>query len=391
VDPRRNPYNPGAGLRPAALAGRDSDLEAFEILMDRADHSMASRSIVFHGLRGVGKTVLLAELAGRAAARNWLVLRIEAERTDRDHFSTSVAFELLAAARKQRSWFDRRTDAAKQALASITSFQLAVGATGVSLGVERSPGVADTGTIQFDLVDLAETVGAAAAETGVGVVLFVDEMQELSIAQMSAVCRSSHRAGQIGVPWYVVGGGLPNLPTLLAEAESYAERLFDYRAVGPLGEADARFALTKPAADQQVTWAIDAAAFVLGESGGYPFFIQQFGKNVWDVAAGTDHMSLDDATIGVAEGQRQLDSGFYSSRWERATPAERELLRVMAVDDGVSSRVGDLAERLGRRTASLGPARARLIAKGIVYSPEHGKLSYTVPGMADFVRRTLDD
>jgi hypothetical protein len=391
VDPRTNPYNPGAGLRPAALAGRDADVEAFEIMADRAQNGLLSRSIVFSGLRGVGKTVLLAELAGRALDRGWLVVQIEAQYTQPDHFSTALAVELANAARRQKRWLNRATDKISEALGSITSFQATVGAEGVSLGFERIPGRADTGNLQFDLVDLAETVGAAAREDGIGVAILVDEMQMLTTDQMSAICRSCHRSGQSALPWFVIGGGLPNLPTRLAEAESYAERLFDYRVIDRLGESDAIFALTEPAAAQQVSWERDAGQFVLDESGGYPYFLQQFGKTVWDAAAGPDTITLEDATIGVTEGQQQLDVGFYSSRWERATEAEREFLRAMAPDDGAPSRIADVTERLGKPSSrSLGPARASLIAKGIVYSPEHGMIAYTVPGMADYVRRRDD-
>ena len=392
MDPRTNPYNPGAGLRPAALAGRKSDIEAFEILADRAQRDLVSRSIVFSGLRGVGKTVLLAELAGRALDRTWLVVQVEAEHTQPGHFSAALATELANAARRKKSWLTRATAKVKEALGSITSFQAAVGAQGISLGVERIPGRADSGNIQFDLVDLAETVGAAAKEDGIGIAILIDEMQELTADQMSAVCRSCHRAGQAALPWFVIGGGLPSLPTRLAEAESYAERLFDYRVVDPLAEPDALYALTEPAAAQQVAWEGDAAQFVLDESRGYPYFLQQFGKTVWDAAAGPDTICLEDATVGIAEGQQQLDVGFYSSRWERATKAEREFLRGMALDDGQPSRIADITERLGKSSSrSLGPARASLIGKGIVYSPEHGMIAYTVPGMADYVRRRDDE
>lgn len=392
MDPRRNPYNPGAGLRPAALAGRDDDIEAFEILADRAQSGLTSRSMVFSGLRGVGKTVLLAELAGRALERGWLVAQVEAEQTRPDHFAGALAVELTNAARRQRSWLTRATDKIRVALGSITSFQAAVGSEGISLGFERIPGRADSGSIQFDLVDLAEAVGEAARESGIGVAVLLDEMQELTTEQMSAVCRSCHRAGRSGLPWFVIGGGLPNLPTRLAEAESYAERLFDYRVIDRLPEADAMIALRQPAAAQQVRWRDDAAQFVLDESRGYPYFLQQFGKTVWDAAVGPDVITLEDAMIGVAEGQQQLDVGFYSSRWDRATRAEREFLRAMAPDGGQPSRIADITERLGKSSSrSLGPARAKLIGKGIVYSPEHGMIAYTVPGMADYVRRRDDE
>ena len=392
MDPRTNPYNPGAGLRPAALAGRDADIEAFEVLADRAEHGLISRSIVFSGLRGVGKTVLLGELAGRAGERGWMVIQVEAEHTRRDRFSAALAMELANAARRQKGWLGRTSDKIREALGSITSFQAAVGAEGVKLGFERLPGRADSGNLQFDLIDLADTVGAAAREDNIGVAIFIDEMQELTTDQMSAVCRSCHRAGQSNVPWFVVGGGLPSLPSRLAEAQSYAERLFDYRTIDPLSDADALVALADPAAANQVAWDRDAAQFVLGESGGYPYFLQQFGKTVWDAAAGPATIGLDDATIGVAEGQQQLDNGFYSSRWERATKTEREFLRAMAPDDGEPSRIADITERLGKTSSrSLGPARASLIGKGIVYAPEHGMIAYTVPGMADYVRRRDDE
>jgi hypothetical protein len=391
MDPRSNPYNPGAGLRPVALAGRDGDIQAFDILADRAQRGLVSRSMVFSGLRGVGKTVLLGELAGRALDRRWLVVQVEAEHTQPEHFPVALASELANAARRQKTWLGRTTEKIKDALGSITSFQAAVGADGISLGFERLPGRADTGNIQFDLVDLADTVGAATREDSIGVAILIDEMQDLTPDQMSAVCRSCHRAGQSALPWFVIGGGLPNLPTRLSEAESYAERLFDYRMIDRLSTKDATIALTDPAAAQGVSWDRDAVQFVIDESGGYPYFLQQFGKTVWDAAAGPHTIALDDSLIGVADGQQQLDSGFYSSRWERATNAERAFLRAMAPDEGEPSRIADLTARLGKADSrSLGPARANLISKGIVYSPEHGVIAYTVPGMADYVARRDD-
>lgn len=343
---------------------------------------------MFSGLRGVGKTVLLSELAGRALGRDWLTVQLEAEHTQFTHFSAALADELANAARRRTRWLECASASVKRALGSITSFQASVGADGVNLGFDRVPGRADSGKLQFDLVDLAETVCAAAKADGIGVVLLVDEMQELTVDQRSALCRSCHRAGQLALPWFVIGGGLPNPPTRLAEAESYAERLFDYRHVDRLADADALFALLEPAALREVDWRPEAARAVLDASGGYPHFIQQFGKAVWDAAAGPDVISAEDAAVGIADGRRQLDAGFYASRWERATNAERELLRAMAVDGGRPSRVADIVERLDRADSrSLGPARAKLIAKGIVYAPEHGVLTYSVPGMAAYVGR----
>src|SRR3954451_8532949 len=175
MDPRTNPYNPGAGLRPAALAGRGADIDSFEILADRAMRSLVSRSIIFAGLRGVGKTVLLGELAGRALERGWLVIQVEAESTSADHFNGALAGEIANAVRRRRSWLGQASAKVTEAVGSIVSFQAKVGVDGVSLGVERLPGRADSGRIQFDLVDLAETVGGAAREDAIGAVILIDE------------------------------------------------------------------------------------------------------------------------------------------------------------------------------------------------------------------------
>lgn len=376
------------------LAGRDRDIEAVDVLIERAHRGLDSRSIVFTGLSGVGKTVLLVELAGRALERGWLVAQVEAEHTaDPGQFASSLASELMLAVRRRRSWFERATEAVKDGVTTLASFNLIVNPDGgITFGADLAParGRADSGVIQADLVDLADALGSAARDDGTGVVVLIDEMQALDASEMSAICRSCHRAGQRGLPWYVVGAGLPNLAAKLADAESYAERLFDYRVVDRLDHPDAVTALRGPAANQQVEWDDAAVAFVEAEAGGYPYFLQQFGKTTWDVAAASP-ITLDDAVIGVAEGHRALDSGFFNARWERATPAERDFLRAMAVDQGRPSRTGDIAERLAKVTTSLGPSRAQLIAKGIVYSPEHGMLSYTVPGMADYVRRREGD
>jgi hypothetical protein len=277
--PARTRTTPGPGLRPVALAGRAGDIDSFEVLADRAAHGLVSRSIIFAGLRGVGKTVLLGELALERGC----------------------------------SWLGRASAKVTGALGSIVSLQAKVGVDGVSLGVERLPGRADSGRIQFDLVDLAETVGAAAREDTIGALILIDEMQDLIEEQISAVCRSRHRAGQLNLPWFVIGGGLPNLPAKLAETESYAERLFEYRTIDRLKRSDAVYALTAPAQERHVSWDAAAIEFVLDESGGYPYFLQQFGETVWDAAAGPDSITLTDATYGIAEGQQQLEIGFYAS------------------------------------------------------------------------------
>ncbi len=392
MDPRRNPYSPGAGLRPMELAGRDGDVVAFEILMDRAELRRPSQSLVFTGLRGVGKTVLLQDLSGRAEERGWITANVEADRTDgRSSFAEGLSRSLGTSLRRARSR-GRVKERFRDALRTVTSFSLTVNPDGgVALGfdVDARRGRADSGSLYADLPELALDLAEAAVERKGGVAVFIDEMQDLTAAELSAVCRACHEAGQRNLPWFVVGCGLPNLPAQLATAESYAERLFEYRVIDRLSPAAAGEALAKPASVEGVRWRADALAYVVERSNGYPYFVQQFGKSTWDVAA-TSPITLFDATGGVADGLARLDAGFFRARWERASVAERSYLTAMAADGDGPSSSGEIARRLGKQPTALGPARANLIAKGIVFSPEQGKIAFTVPGMAAFIARHQD-
>ena len=374
------------------LAGRETDVEAFEILIDRAELRRPSQSLVFTGLRGVGKTVLLQDLSGRAEERGWITANVEADRTDgRSSFAEGLSRSLGTSLRRVRSK-GRIKERFRDALRTVTSFSLTVNPDGgVALGfdVDARRGRADSGSLYADLPELALDLADAAVERKVGVAIFIDEMQDLTAAELSAVCRSCHEAGQRNLPWFVVGCGLPNLAGLLASAESYAERLFEYRVIDRLSPAAAGEALANPAAVEGVQWRTDALKFVVERSNGYPYFIQQFGKSTWDAAA-TSPITLFDASSGVTDGLARLDAGFFKARWERASAAERAYLAEMAVDGDGPSSSGEIARRMGKPPTALGPARANLIAKGIVFSPEYGRIAFTVPGMAAFIARQLD-
>ena len=389
MDPRDNPYSPGAGIRPPELAGRRQDIETFEILRARARRGRSSQSIVMHGLRGVGKTVLLNELAAAARVDNWIVGKVEADLgSQRTPFRNQVAQSLNAALR-QAQGKSPKAGRLQAALRTFKSFSLKASPDGsLAVGIEIDPqrGRGDTGALQADLTDLAIDLGDAALELDTGVALFIDEMQHLTKDELAAVCQACHEAGQQQKPFYVVGAGLPNLPGVLSEARSYSERLFEYRHVDRLSESAALRALVKPAEDQGAIWDDDAAALVLDASKGYPYFLQEFGKASWDEAQ-TSRISVTDASVAIDVGKARLDAGFFAARWERATPAERDYLAAMAADDDGPSSSGVIARRLNKEQSQLGPARSKLISKGLVYAPERGLIAYTVPGMAEFVRR----
>lgn len=389
MDRVTNPYSPGAGLRPPELAGRQREIDGFDVLRHRAARGMVSRSVVMTGLRGVGKTVLLNELADRARRDRWLVGRVEADPGhSRRPFRDQVAYTLNRTLREASA---TREIAARfrRALSTFKAFSLRTDPTGsLAIGIDFDPerGRADTGALETDLTDLALDLADAAGERGGGAALFIDEMQDLSSQELSAICQACHEAGQHNAQFYVVAAGLPSLPGDLAEARSYAERLFDYWPIGALTDQEAATALTRPAADNGVAWDPRAVAAVIDRSAGYPYFLQEFAKATWDFAPGPTITPADTAA-GIEAGVASLDHGFFRSRWERATPGEREFMAALAVDGDGPSRTRDIASRLGKRLGSVSPVRAGLIRKGLVYTPQHGLLAFTVPGMADFISR----
>jgi hypothetical protein len=389
VESRNNPYSPGAGVRPTELAGRRQEIEAFEVLRHRAMSGRPAQSIVLYGLRGVGKTVLLNELADAARRDAWIVGKIEADvGSARAPFRNQVAATLNTALRHAQGK-PKNAGRFQAALRTFKSFSLGAAPDGtLSIGIEIDPerGRADTGTLLADLSDLAIDLGDAARELGVGTVLLIDEMQHLNIDELAAICQACHETVQRNLPFFVIGAGLPNLPGVLAEAKSYSERLFNYVPIDRLQHDDAVLALTAPATEEHVDWEQAAVELVVEASGGYPYFIQQFGQTSWDAADDSPINSID-AAEGIRRGRELLDSGFFRARWERATPGEREYLAAMAEDGDGPSSSGEVAERLRRKQTSLGPVRAKLISKGLVYSPEHGQIAFTVPGMADFISR----
>lgn len=280
-------------------------------------------------------------------------------------------------------------DKFRPALATFKSFSLRTDSSGgLAIGIEIDPerGRADTGSLQTDLTDLGIDLAASASDLDGGAALFIDEMQDLAIDELAAVCQACHEAGQREAQFYVVGAGLPSSPGVLAEARSYADRLFDYWPIDALAEADASAALTRPATEAGVSWDDAAVDTIVERSAGYPYFLQEFGKATWDYAPGPS-ITTEDAVAGIRAGTDSLDHGFFRSRWERATPGERDYMRAMGVDGDGPSQSGEVARRLGKKSTAVGPTRAQLIYKGLSYAPERGVIAFTVPGMADFIAR----
>jgi hypothetical protein len=386
MDPQLNPYNPGSGVAPRVLAGRDEDIAAFDTVIARTKRSLPARPIVLSGLRGVGKTVLLNRLRGLADHHEWLTIQFEARPGAQ---GSKAARQALATGLSKSSLRYRARAGAHQVsqmLSTVASFNASIGVDGFSLGIERDLSRASTGILEMDLQDAIEDVTVAIRSEHKALVIFIDEMQDLDDDLLEALVTVQHFAGQRELPFFVIGAGLPNLPARLADVRSYAERLFEYRTIGRLSDSAARTSLAGPASQMGQAYTDEALEILMQESGRYPYFIQEFGSAMWTVATASP-FSKENAVAAAELGRARLDSGFFPSRWERATPAERQYLIAMAVDGDGPSSTGDIAARLGKRIQALGPTRATLISKGLIYPPEYGRIAFTVPGMATYIQR----
>ncbi len=392
MDPVRNPFAPGAGQRPPELAGRDKEVGAFEVVLERVARGRPERSLVLTGLRGVGKTVLLGELRSMAVKRGWGAGKVEA-RPDADLRRPLSA--ALHRAIRDLALRHRAPDRVEAILGVLKAFALRAAPDGARLRDRWQPGIdvpaasgrADSGDIEIDLVELFTDVAELAQDVGTGVALLIDEMQDLKPDDISALCAACHELSQIGAPLVVVGAGLPHLPAVLSASKSYSERLFRYVRIDRLSREDADRAVLAPIEREDAGITDEALDALFDASGGYPYFIQAYGKAAWD-SAPADPISALDVSVAAPEADAELAVGFFGSRYERATPAEREYLRSMAeLTDGKDAGVNtaQVADHLGRKPSSLSPARDSLIKKGLVYSAERGQIAFTVPHFGRFL------
>lgn len=384
MDELLNPYRPGAGTQPPALIGRDAYINHFGTLMRRAVRGLPGKSVMPIGLRGVGKTVLLNRFAEIARQEGLSVAYIEAPETG------DLRSLLSRAIRKILLDFDARRASAKalKALRILKSFQLQLAdGSSVSLDVDAMAGLGDSGVLSDDLTDLLVAAGEAAAERDTGILVAIDEVQYLDAVELAAAISAIHRTTQLNLPVVLVGAGLPQLPGLAGDAKSYAERLFEFPAIGSLNDSDARDALALPAERSGVSYTQDAIDAIVRLTGGYPYFLQEWGYHLWNLSAGPviGLRDVDRAKDAVVD---HLDRNFFLVRLDRLTPKEKEYLAAMARLGSGPHRSGDIAAQLNVKVESVAPRRSGLITKGMIYSPAHGDTAFTVPLFAEFMVRT---
>jgi AAA ATPase-like protein len=387
MDPVRNPFAPGAGAQPPELAGRDDILASASVALQRVLQGRHDRSQILLGLRGTGKTVLLNKIESLASDAGHLTSFIEAPD---DQTLAQLLYPRLHQVLRKLSLIEAaraRTHAALRALKSFAgTFKVAFG--DFSIAVDPEPGMADSGILEYDLAELFVTVGEAARAAGRGWTLLIDELQYLQRNEYAALIVAIHRVNQKQLPVMFFGAGLPQLAALSGDAKSYAERLFSYPPVGPLDAGAAAHALRQPIEDEGEIITDIALTELVRRTRGYPYFLQEWGFQVWNVAEGS-RIGMRDVSAASDAVLRRLDDGFFRVRYERLTPKERDYVIAMAQLGTGPYRSSDVAAQLGQAASKLGPRRAQIISKGMIYSPQYGDIDFTVPMFDDYLRRLL--
>ena len=379
-----NPFMPGAGMQPPELVGRERDLEIVDRMIARTKLNNLDRGIIFSGLRGVGKTVLLVKLQEMAAGKNMLTAKIESSGNPDDDYE-AIFHEINLAAMKIHL-----VGSLKKRLGDVISNikSMSFGAFGLSASISRESS-AQTSENPFKLELLIESITTELRKSNSGLYLFIDELQEMADEPLGTLMSIQHKMGQRSLPFYIIGAGLPNLPGVLSKSRSYAERLFEYRTIGQLSDADAAEGFQKPARRNGRPFTDDALNELIKVSSGYPYFIQAYGKAAWN-ASGSNPIPLQAVTKSEACARAELDDGLYSARWQRTTPTGRRYLAAMAkIGTESPSSTAEVADRLGKSTGEISMTRDKLIKLGLIYSPEYGKVAFTVPGMGEFILRAM--
>lgn len=391
MDPIKNPFSPGAGSPPPELVGRDPVLEQARILLGRIKARRPEKSLLLTGLRGVGKTVLLNEIERQARDAGYRTISIEAHEDKR--------LGPLIAAHLKSLLFDLDRvagagDKVKRGMMVLRSFigglKITVGDVTLGLDIDPEAGAADSGDLEIDLPNLFVAVGEAAEERRSAVAVLIDEIQYFDQKELGALIMAMHRVQQRQLPLVLLGAGLPILPGLAGESKSYAERLFSFPDVGALSEEDASRALRDPAQAAGVLFESEALRGVFRLTKGYPYFIQEWGYQAWNMAPSSP-ITAEIIRTATPTVIARLDESFFRVRFDRLTPSERNFLRAMAALGPGPHRTGDIANERGVRVTSLGPVRAKLMKKGMVYSPAHGDMAFTVPRFDEFMIRAIPD
>jgi type II secretory pathway predicted ATPase ExeA len=380
-----NPFSPSAGTTPPELAGRDDILNKAEQALSRIKIGRYEKSFFLVGLRGVGKTVLLNKIRESSSNKGFISIFIEA------HAEKSLG-ELLAPEFRKILLNIDTGEKVKKALRVLKSFFTSIKLKfhDIEMSLEANPeiGSADSGDLEFDLPILIEALAEAAQSKKTAIALIIDEIQYLDKKELSALIMAIHKISQKQLPLILVGAGLPQLVGLAGSSKSYAERLFDYPKIGALNDTDAKIALQEPVKEQGAFFCDKALKEIILQTRGYPYFLQEWGYNSWNLARGNE-IELGDVQKATIQSIERLDESFFKVRFDRITPKEKEYLRALAELGEGPHRSGDIVSKLKTKQSNVSLIRDNLIKKGMIYSPSYGDIEFTVPLFDEFMKRMM--
>lgn len=382
-----NPYRPGAGMIPAYLAGRQHLIDEATKLLETISVGFPARSVIYYGLRGVGKTVLLNHMESVADELD-IVSEYMEVRERSGSFQQDVALYTYKLINKL-SVKENVSNHLKKALSVLKAFAIkyACGEVSIEISVEPAKGIADTGVLSNDLMELLLALGNVAKAEQKGVVLFIDEIQSLTDAELESLMMAIHRSNQRGLPLIIMAAGLPKIAKLAGDVKSYAERLFSFISIGTLGQEDAEKALQEPASRFGVTYESQALEKILDVTEGYPYFLQEYGKWVWESRKQADQITADDVSQAYTPFEQSLDESFFKVRHDRATPRELEFMIAMVKCNALPCSTKDIAKVMGESVPKISPLRAQLIHKGFIYAAQRGAVDFTVPQFNLYLKR----
>lgn len=392
MDRAKNPFSPGAGSPPPELAGRSLILDNAMVALERVKNGRAEKSMILVGLRGVGKTVLLGEIQQLAEEQGYKTTFIEAHESRHKKTLPELLIPHL-----RRILFDLNrgemvSEKARKALRVFKSFisalKIKAGDFEFSIDIDAETGEADSGDLEVDLATLFVAIGEAAKDRKTAITIIIDELQYVDEKELSAMIMAIHRVSQRSLPLILIGAGLPQLVGKAGNSKSYAERLFAYPEVGALTKEDSKIALQAPVQELGVNFSIDALDEIYKVTKGYPYFLQEWGYHAWNTA-NTSIITIDDVKNATKLSIANLDKNFFRVRFDRLTPSERKYVRALAELGKKPQRSGDIASKLGKAVEQVAPLRAQLISKGMIYSPAHGDIAFTVPLFEEFLLREM--
>ena len=383
-----NPYRPGAGMSPAYLAGRDNTINEAQNILQAINYGYSSRSVVYYGLRGVGKTVLLNYIENLADEMDLPSEYMEIAERDRS-FQYQMALYIYKLINRL-SLLKNIESHIKKALSILKAFTIKYGCDDISIEVNPANGISDTGNLANDMTELFLALGVIAQKQNKGVVLFIDEIQYIKDSEFEALMEAIHRTNQKNYPIVIFSAGLPKIAKIAGDVKSYAERLFDFIEIDSLNNEEAKLALIEPAKRFQIKYTDEAVNKIIEITQGYPYFLQEYGKWVWECKKEESIIDIKIVNKAYDKFEQSLDKAFFKVRHDRATAREIEFMTAMVACEKLPCSTKEIANIMGESIQAISPLRAQLIHKGFIYAAKRGEVDFTVPQFDKYLKRVYN-